>query len=354
MLRTLLERSYRRLGARYISRAVFFQGLLVWPVMFGAVAVLSAYVSMSLAQYLRLSILACALQLVYMTISHRVVTGLARPVARWLEGARDERDTEAAWQAACLPWEFIRRTFSVSILGVGLAVLYLVWVAYFAWEVHLGFLTALLVYAGVVVLIAYAVSLRYFGVEQTVRPVLRDIAPQLPQSTTPRVPGRSMPARMLAALPAINILTALVADAVSRGGGGQLSDLALIVIIAAAVSATVSLLLTVLLADSITEPIGVLRPAATRVGAGELETRVPVITTDETGDLARSFNEMAAGLEERERIRETLGTYVDRDVAEHILREGTSLAGERSSSPRCFSTSATSPATRSARPRRRW
>jgi adenylate cyclase len=37
---------------------------------------------------------------------------------------------------------------------------------------------------------------------------------------------------------------------------------------------------------------------------------------------------MAAGLRERERIRETLGTYVDRDVADHILSEGTSLEGE--------------------------
>src|SRR5206468_7472781 len=64
------------------------------------------------------------------------------------------------------------------------------------------------------------------------------------------------------------------------------------------------------------------------VGQGDLEMRVPVVTTDETGDLTRAFNEMTAGLAERERIRETFGTYVDRDVADHILREGTSLAGE--------------------------
>src|SRR5256714_1021396 len=37
---------------------------------------------------------------------------------------------------------------------------------------------------------------------------------------------------------------------------------------------------------------------------------------------------MVDGLRERERIREAFGTYVDRDVADHILREGTSLAGE--------------------------
>jgi adenylate cyclase len=37
---------------------------------------------------------------------------------------------------------------------------------------------------------------------------------------------------------------------------------------------------------------------------------------------------MVAGLAERERIRDVFGTYVDKEIAEHILREGTSLAGE--------------------------
>src|SRR2546423_12370557 len=256
MFQRLLERSYRRLGARYVPRAIFRQGVLVCPLVCGAIGVLSAYVSMSLAQYVRLSLVGCALQIAYTAISRRVVDDLARPIAPWLEGARAERETVAAWQAAaCLPGEFARRTFSLSALGIWLAIAYVVWVAYFAWQVHLAFVTALLVYAGVAVLIAYTVSLRYFRAEQVVRPVLRDIAARLPKGTTPRVPGLSMRARMLAALPAINVLTALIADAVTRGGGGHLGDLALVVGIAVAVSATASLLLTVLLADSITEPI---------------------------------------------------------------------------------------------------
>jgi adenylate cyclase len=37
---------------------------------------------------------------------------------------------------------------------------------------------------------------------------------------------------------------------------------------------------------------------------------------------------MVEGLRERERIREAFGTYVDREVADHILREGTALEGE--------------------------
>lgn len=51
------------------------------------------------------------------------------------------------------------------------------------------------------------------------------------------------------------------------------------------------------------------------------------MSVDETAALARSFNAMVEGLRERERIRETFGTYVDREVADHILREGTALEG---------------------------
>jgi class 3 adenylate cyclase len=161
-----------------------------------------------------------------------------------------------------------------------------------------------------------------------VRPVLEDIGAGLPDRAAPRAPGLSVSARLLVALPAINVVTAVVANGAASGGDAELVDLAVVVLIAAAVAGTISLLLTVLLARSISEPIAELREATQRVGAGDFEARVPVVTTDETGDLARSFNEMAAGLAEREGIRATFGTYVDREVAEHILREGTSLEGE--------------------------
>lgn len=53
-----------------------------------------------------------------------------------------------------------------------------------------------------------------------------------------------------------------------------------------------------------------------------------VIDGGEVGFLQAGFNRMVAGLQERERIREAFGTYVDTDVAEHTLREGTALEGE--------------------------
>ncbi len=56
--------------------------------------------------------------------------------------------------------------------------------------------------------------------------------------------------------------------------------------------------------------------------------RVPVVSTDETGELAAAFNAMVAGLDERERLREAFGAFVDPALTERVLAEGTDLRGE--------------------------
>jgi class 3 adenylate cyclase len=76
------------------------------------------------------------------------------------------------------------------------------------------------------------------------------------------------------------------------------------------------------------DPITQLQGLADRIAAGDLTARVPVASTDETGRLAQSFNEAVAGLEERERLREAFGIYVDPNVAERVLAEGVALEGE--------------------------
>lgn len=81
-------------------------------------------------------------------------------------------------------------------------------------------------------------------------------------------------------------------------------------------------------ARSITEPVDRVREAISRVEDGSLDEEVLVDDGGEIGFLQAGFNRMVAGLRERERIREAFGTYVDREVAEHILREGTDLTGE--------------------------
>jgi class 3 adenylate cyclase len=94
------------------------------------------------------------------------------------------------------------------------------------------------------------------------------------------------------------------------------------------VAFTVSLELTILLSRSMFGPLDALREATERVRRGDLRTRVPVISTDETGRLARSFNDMVVGLGERERLREAFGAYVGPNIAEKVLRDGPHLDGE--------------------------
>jgi class 3 adenylate cyclase len=55
------------------------------------------------------------------------------------------------------------------------------------------------------------------------------------------------------------------------------------------------------------------------VRAGDYTARVPVMSSDEIGELSHDFNRMASGLQEREELREAFGTYVDRASVELIL-----------------------------------
>jgi len=91
---------------------------------------------------------------------------------------------------------------------------------------------------------------------------------------------------------------------------------------------TVGLLAVSLAARATGDPVNSVRRALARVAGGELDVRAPVYDGTQIGQLQAGFNLMVTGLAERERLREALGTYVDPAVAEHILAEGTSLAGE--------------------------
>ena len=137
----------------------------------------------------------------------------------------------------------------------------------------------------------------------------------------------SLRARLLVALPLINLITGLIVAALTSNGGGA-RDLGLDVLVALAVATTISLELTVLLSKSILRPAA--RPPkrrSTGSAEGDYEVCVPVTTGDELGELAASFNQMVEGLAERERLREAFGTYLDKEVAEYILSEGFSEEG---------------------------
>jgi adenylate cyclase len=100
------------------------------------------------------------------------------------------------------------------------------------------------------------------------------------------------------------------------------------VLFIAAITVTVGLLATVMSARKIAEPLGAIRDALERVERGDFEASVPVDDGSELGLVEAGFNRMAAGLRERERMRDLFGRHVGRDVARAALDGGVELGGE--------------------------
>jgi adenylate cyclase len=106
------------------------------------------------------------------------------------------------------------------------------------------------------------------------------------------------------------------------------TELAITVVALGGVALVVGLLAVVLAARASADPITSVRDALAEVERGDLDVEVPIYDASELGLLQAGFNRMVLGLREREELREAFGTYVDPDVAAHILREGTALEGE--------------------------
>jgi len=70
------------------------------------------------------------------------------------------------------------------------------------------------------------------------------------------------------------------------------------------------------------EPLSRIIDAAAAIAAGNLETRLSLARPDEFGILGDHFDDMARGLQERDRIRSTFGRYVSEDVAKRVLGKG--------------------------------
>ena len=71
-----------------------------------------------------------------------------------------------------------------------------------------------------------------------------------------------------------------------------------------------------------------MRDALARVEEGDFDARVPVDDASEIGLLEAGFNRMAAGLRERERLRDLFGRHVGEDVARAALEGDVRLGGE--------------------------
>jgi len=86
-------------------------------------------------------------------------------------------------------------------------------------------------------------------------------------------------------------------------------------------------LATLLTARAVGQPLRDLREAVGRVGEGDYDVRVVVDDAGEIGLLQEGVNSMAAGLAEREQLRDLFGRHVGTSVAQEALATGVSLGG---------------------------
>jgi len=89
----------------------------------------------------------------------------------------------------------------------------------------------------------------------------------------------------------------------------------------------VALRLANYVSGSVSQPIRQLVASMQQVQAGNLAVRCPVVSNDELGEASEGFNQMVAGLREREEMRETFGKYVSPQVRDEILSGRARLEG---------------------------
>jgi adenylate cyclase len=313
---------YRRLGSWYPPVYLTLELQTAFLVTAGTLALFTFYWDMSQHDFVVILLIALALTAVAVALNLVRTYPLLKPIRRWIEGDRTDQASNEAWVAAIgLPMDLIKRDMVFPFVVVvfptcvaAVTILNLSWLTFFPF------------FFGASVAVGYGAMLHYLALEVGMRPVLVDINQAVTPRTEAAVSAFPLRVRLMGALPLINLIAGLtVAALTSEGGGG--ASLTSDVLIALAVATTISLELSLLLSKSILRPIADLQRATEALRKGRYDVSVPVTTGDELGELAASFNQMIAGLAERERIREAFGTYLDEEVAEYILSDGFSEEG---------------------------
>jgi len=104
-----------------------------------------------------------------------------------------------------------------------------------------------------------------------------------------------------------------------------------IILAIAAGGAIVGAIASQLASRMLAHPVEQLVEGTQRIARGEFDVKIESTRRDELGQLARSFNQMAAGLEQRDLIKDTFGKFVDPKIVESMLSDPTRLrlGGER-------------------------
>lgn len=168
----------------------------------------------------------------------------------------------------------------------------------------------------------------YLLSEFALRPVAaRALLAGSPPRRTIGVRGRTVLAWALGSgVPVAGLMTVAVFALVR--GDVSADRLEVTVLALGAVTLLFGLLLTLLAANATVAPLRAVRAGLAEVERGRLDARIVVFDGTELGELQSGFNRMAAGLGEREQLRDLFGRHVGREVAAAALAAPPELGGE--------------------------
>jgi adenylate cyclase len=89
-----------------------------------------------------------------------------------------------------------------------------------------------------------------------------------------------------------------------------------------------AVLLLFFYSKSITTPVRRLVDGTNLVREGNYSVKISISNRDEIGRLAHAFTDMSKGLAEREKIKTAFGKFVNKEIAERVLRDEIQLGGE--------------------------
>lgn len=243
---------------------------------------------------------------------------LVAPAWRWLaeDRAPSPREREVTLS---LPLRMALLILSAWLLAVVVFSIH-------AW--HFGHRVSEGARAGVGVLVGGLITtaLTYLLAERFLRPaVALALADAPPERTRVGIRPRLMLSWALGSgIPLLGIVLALQGNStVDR------HQLTRAVTLLAVIGLMIGWLVMAIAARSVADPLREVRAGLRRVRDGSLDTEVPVDDGGEIGLVQAGFNQMAAGLREREKLRELFGRHVGEEVARQALERSADLGGEQ-------------------------
>jgi signal transduction histidine kinase len=295
----VLEQLYRKLGTRYLDA---LNGVIL-------VAILGFVIPVYLflltepwhptgGEYVRCAVAYALCSILAAPCVLAIARRLAAPTYAWAGGRRTSAEAPAAWAStvAGLPRWILASGLCVAAASTP-GTLYTGATLHFT----LGSYPIYLASLGCLILVFLA--LIFLFSEQWLRPVAREIAAQLPVDIDPPRSAMTLSVKALLIIPAINFFSAVLVGSLVTSHLQPQLQLGHIVLLALAVSLTVSLILTLMFRNSLMRRVEDLRQAMVRVDEGDLGTHVPPVAGDELDDMGATFNDMVAGLRERESLR---------------------------------------------------